>query len=349
MVEKILEYYGLDPDAFHISKHGTGLINETYRVTNTTDDYILQQVNTNVFEDPQAISTNLQLIKEYLDQSSPEYLFVVPLSATDGRTMITLDDGEVFRLFPFINGSSTITEVNNEKAAFEAAKQFGKLTNLLADFEPGSLTFPLSDFHNLELRFKQFESACSSADQVRLIAAKSEIDEIYTHKSILTTYLELISKKDIPLRVIHHDTKISNVLFDKYSNGICVIDLDTLMPGYFTSDVGDMLRTYLSPVGEEEKDLSLITIRSQYFAAIYKGYMSEMGNRLMDTEKEHFYFAGQLLMYMQALRFLTDYLNNDRYYGAAYPDHNLFRAKNQINLLVKYEQAEARLKALMKL
>jgi hypothetical protein len=125
------------------------------------------------------------------------------------------------------------------------------------------------------------------------------------------------------------------VLFDKHGKGICVIDLDTVMPGYFISDVGDMIRTYLSPVSEEEKDFNKIQIREDFFEAIANGYLSEMGGELSEVEIRHFVYGGMFMIYMQALRFLTDYLNNDIYYGAAYEGHNYLRAKNQVVLLEK--------------
>jgi Ser/Thr protein kinase RdoA (MazF antagonist) len=136
-------------------------------------------------------------------------------------------------------------------------------------------------------------------------------------------------------RVTHHDTKISNVLFDRADKGICVIDLDTIMPGYFISDVGDMMRTYLSAVSEEETDLSLISIREAIYEAVVRGYFTEMKNELTDTEKQQFFYAGCFMIYMQAIRFLADYFNEDKYYGARYADHNLDRASNQVALLQK--------------
>ena len=145
----------------------------------------------------------------------------------------------------------------------------------------------------------------------------------------------------------HHDTKISNVLFDEEGHGLCVIDLDTVMPGYFISDFGDMMRTYLSPVSEEEKDLSKIEIREEYFKAIADGYLHEMQNELTPTEKDHLVYAGKFLTYMQALRFLTDHLNNDVYYGAKYEGHNFVRAINQVALLKKMIDKEKKLKEII--
>jgi Ser/Thr protein kinase RdoA (MazF antagonist) len=154
-----------------------------------------------------------------------------------------------------------------------------------------------------------------------------------SHVDIATEYGYIKSNPEFKLRVTHHDTKISNVLFDADGKGLCVIDLDTVMPGYFISDVGDMMRTYLSPVSEEENEFGKIEVRDDFYKAIVQGYYNEMKDELTETEKKYFFYAGTFMIYMQALRFLTDYLNDDIYYGAKYPRHNFVRAKNQVVLL----------------
>lgn len=154
-------------------------------------------------------------------------------------------------------------------------------------------------------------------------------------------YEAILANPDFKLRVTHHDTKISNVLFDGHNKGLCVIDLDTVMPGYFISDVGDMMRTYLSPVSEEEQDFSLIEVRLPFYEAIVSGYLQEMQGELSAAECNAFFYAGQFMIYMQALRFITDYLNDDVYYGQRYPDHNLVRGRNQLVLLQKLMEKEA--------
>ncbi|MDB5146381.1 MAG: Phosphotransferase enzyme family protein, partial [Mucilaginibacter sp.] len=186
----------------------------------------------------------------------------------------------------------------------------------------------------------QFEQALQAAHDEKLKQAADEIKQARSNIEILHTYNQFTANKEIKLRVIHHDTKINNVLFDDEQNALCLVDLDTVMPGYYLSDVGDMMRTYLSSANEEEKDLDKIVIRTDFFRAIYKGYMSEMGGILTETEKQYFIFSGRLMIYMQGLRFLTDFLNDDVYYGAQYEGHNLIRAKNQFKLLEGYINAE---------
>jgi thiamine kinase-like enzyme len=177
--------------------------------------------------------------------------------------------------------------------------------------------------------------------------AKNAIFFLLENRGIVDSYVEVISSGDFRLRVTHHDTKIGNVLFDKHHKGLCVIDLDTVMPGYFISDVGDMMRTYLSPVTEEEKSFDKITLRPDFFVAIVKGYLSEMADELSALEKKSFLYAGKFMIYMQALRFITDYLQGDIYYKSRYAGHNLLRGENQITLLRLLSVNERRLSELI--
>lgn len=342
MFENILPLYGLNSDKTTVKLFGDGLINHTWKVSTDTQNYILQKVNNDVFKSPSDIDKNLSLIKEYLDVRYPNYLFVSPVNTLDGESLLDTELG-YYRLFPFVEGSTSHNSLTNKVAAYEAAKQFGRFSRILAEFDAEKLNITIADFHNLKLRYEQFVLACKNAGVEKLELAKESILYINENKHIVDTYCRIVENKEIPLRVIHHDTKINNVLFDDENNGLCVIDLDTVMPGYFISDVGDMMRTYLAIASEEEKDLSKITIRKEFFQAIFDGYMEEMENVLSDTEKRYFNYAGKFIIYMQAIRFLTDYLQDDVYYGAKYPTHNLNRAKNQIALLKEYIKMEGEL------
>ena len=281
----------------------------------------------------------MELLAFYLQTHHPAYLFVKPLSTLDGRNLVQSNEG-YFRLVPFIAGSHTYDVVEAAEQAYQAARQFGKFTSLLASFPIGRLHLTLPDFHNLSLRYQQFEEALQHGNPVRIAATSSHIGTIRSFQDILHTFEGLRHHSGFRLRVTHHDTKISNVLFDQAGKGLCVIDLDTVMPGYFISDLGDMMRTYLSPVSEEEKDMDRIAIREEYFQAIVRGYLSEMKDELSAAEMEHIVYAGKFMIYMQALRFLTDHLNDDRYYGAKYEGHNLVRAINQLTLLQRLTEKE---------
>lgn len=332
MLNTVLKLYGLEEDA-RAQPHGSGLINGTWTVTTRNGRYILQRINHEIFKNPEHIAANIQAFGGYLSQQHPEYVFVQPVTALNGEQMVHLPEQGYFRMFPFVNGSHTIDVVSSPEQAYEAARQFGRFTKMLAGFPAEQLHITLPGFHNLPLRYTQFETAVANGNPERMLQSQELIGFLRRHQSIVADFERLRHNPDFIIRVAHHDTKISNVLFDDADKGICVIDLDTVMPGYFISDVGDMMRTYLSPVSEEESDLSKITVRPEYYRAIAEGYLSEMGDVLTQTEKTHFVYAGKFMIYMQALRFLTDHLNNDVYYGAKYEGHNFIRAGNQAALL----------------
>ncbi|GAB3919938.1 phosphotransferase enzyme family protein [Mucilaginibacter myungsuensis] len=339
MTDNILTAYGLDPAQCRVDAFGSGLINDTWNVTNGADAYILQSINTNIFKSPRAIADNLNLLDAYLKQQHPGYIFPAPLPTLSGEYLV-VDDGKHYRLLPFVKNSHTIDVVTTADQAYEAAKQFGRFSKMLNGFDASQLQYTLPDFHNLDLRVQQFEQALGTADSNRLRSAEKEVAVARSYSSIADTYRDIVNNKTIPLRVIHHDTKISNVLFDNADKGICVIDLDTVMPGYFISDVGDMMRTYLSPANEEEQDLDKINIRVENIRAIADGYLSEMGDVLTPAERELFFYSGKFMIWMQALRFLTDHLNGDIYYHTKYPGHNLARAQNQLLLLERFVAME---------
>lgn len=309
-----------------------GLINSTWKIETQTRSYILQRINRAVFKSPEKIDENISRIAEYLEKHHPDYYFISPLAGKDGRTLVQTDDG-YFRLLPFVDDSVTLHTVTHAEQAYEAAKQFGKFTKLLSGFDANTLQITIPDFHNLSLRYEQFNTALSKGNPTRIAETKEMIQALTRYRWIVDDFEAIRKNPDFRTRVTHHDTKISNVLFDRNGNGVCVIDLDTVMPGYFISDFGDMIRTYVSPANEEERDFDKIRVREDILDAITKGYLEFMGDELTDTEKKHIRYSGMFMIYMQALRFLTDYLNDDVYYGARYEGHNRVRAMNQIKLL----------------
>jgi len=329
-MQEVLQQYGFSENDCSIQPLGNGLINRTWLLVSAGKKYVLQKINHAIFRLPADIAYNIRLLADHLKQAHPDYLFVSPIRTLGGDDLVKTTNG-YFRLFPFINNSHTIDVVEKPEQAYEAAKQFGKFTRLLSGFDAGRLKITLPDFHNLGLRYRQFEEAVVNGNAGRVKESATLIDFIKANKNIADEFEK--SKANLKLRCIHHDTKISNVLFDDAGKGLCVIDLDTVMPGYFISDIGDMMRTYLSPVSEEEKDFSRIRVRKEYYEAIENGYLSEMGVELTPIEKTFFHYSGKFMIYMQALRFLTDHLNNDKYYGAKYEGHNFIRAGNQVTLL----------------
>jgi Ser/Thr protein kinase RdoA (MazF antagonist) len=313
---------------------GSGHINHTFLVeTETEHRYVLQKINIAVFNKPWDIANNLQRASAYLATHHPTYLFITPLPTLQGDELFVLEN-DYWRLTPFVPDSLSFDEATTPAQAYEAARQFGLLARNLdgLDMAPFEPTIP--GFHNLSWRYQQFEKALEEAPLDRKEAARQLIEGFLEKRAIVDTYESLLHNSDFPDRLMHHDTKINNVLLQADTQrGLCVCDLDTLMPGKIISDVGDMIRTFVSPVSEESTAFDQVHVREAYYKALVDGYLSEMKHVLTETEKSAIFYAGPFLVYMQGLRFLTDYLNGDVYYPIKYPDHNLNRARNQMVLL----------------
>ncbi len=332
--EEIFKAYGFNSTIVKLQQIGSGHINQTYLLSTESDTkYILQNINTYVFKDPYAIAANIKAVADELTLHHPNYLFPASIPTTTGDLMFN-HDGKYWRLLPFVANTLAFDTLSDPKQAYEAAKQFGKLSRLLNNFDTSNLKPTIPGFHDLAWRYDQFIVALNQ-DPVELKKiAQHEVDIALRHHFIVDYFHSYEHSIDFPDRVMHHDTKISNVLLDETDyRGVCVIDLDTLMPGKFLSDLGDMMRTYLCAFSEDEKDLEKIKIRIPYFKATIEGYLSEMASILTSTEKELILFSGKYIIYMQALRFLTDYLNGNIYYPISYVEQNLDRAKNQFKLL----------------
>ncbi len=349
-MDSVLAAYGLDPQQVNVRPHGTGHINKTYRVSGHASgrDFILQRINTYVFKQPLVIAKNHRLAHDYLSQQFPEYLFLPALRTAHGAEMHHHEDG-VWRMMDYVPNTLTIDQADSPKQAYEAAKQFGRFAQRVSDIDLTGFEPTIPNFHNLTLRFEQFQQAIANASPERKSRAAELIDAFLHHADIAQTYAALMSEGHLRDRLMHHDTKISNVLLHEGSyEGVCVIDLDTLMPGKVISDLGDMVRTYVSPVSEEEADISKVVVRDDYYAALMDGYLSELGGALTPAEREHLFYAGKFMVYMQGIRFLADYLNGDKYYPIKYPEHNLNRARNQLALLERLIEKEMPLQRLIR-
>lgn len=337
-LESILESFGLNAQNLQCSPIGNGLIHSTYALEDQIGRscYILQHLNNNVFEKPEDIAWNLGRLKQYLADEASDYFIPFPLQARDGSDYV-IAQGKYFRLSPYVPGSHAVSVCDTPAQAYEAAYHFGSFTAAFKHFNAKELRYTIPRFHDLLYRWEQFTTAIRHGDPDRIRQTTQEIEYLSGKSDIVNTFEAMIYDPECRLRVTHHDTKISNVLFDQQEKGICVIDLDTVMPGYHISDLGDMFRTYLSPASEEEADLNKVYIRKEYLEAIRTGYLDKMSGLLTERETNLLDFAGSFMIYMQALRFLTDHLNMDKYYGARYEGHNLARTRNQIHLLQAYE------------
>ena len=333
MMQSIFEQYGWEnATAIPLTQ---GLINQTFELHSLQGDFILQNINTQVFKDSFAIDHNIRAIGQYYDTNQPDQLFTHLVPTLRGETLMEWD-GKYYRAFKKIDGIA-LDVLSTASQAKEAANQFGQFTASLIEFPIASLKLTIPQFHDLALRYHQFEQALIHGDTNRISQAKDAILFLQSHQVYVKQSMHFTGHQDAHLRVTHHDTKISNVLF-KEDAAICVIDLDTTMPGYFISDVGDMCRTYLCPVNEACQDLNQIKVLPERWTAIQEGYLEAMGEFLTSFEKDHFKFSGQCIIYMQALRFLTDFLELDRYYRVERPGQNLDRTNNQIQLLIEFNQ-----------
>jgi hypothetical protein len=329
-------------EVLHIEQLHQGLINKTFIIKTTEGDFILQTINHHIFKQPEQIDDNIKTIGNYLTTNFPTYLYTHLIQAKNKKTLLEWE-GCYYRAFQKIDGYA-LSKVNTTHQAYQAAAQFGKFTKILSGLNMNQLHVTLPNFHNLNLRYESFLNAIVHGNQNRIQTAKNAISFLQAHKWIVEKYQKFINHPAAKLRVTHHDTKISNVLFsdkDGMETAICVIDLDTVMPGYIISDIGDMCRTYLCNVTEEEENLALISVEPSKWEAIKNGYIREMEASLSSFEIGHLFFGGQFMIYMQALRFMTDHLSNDMYYGAKKEGHNYLRALNQIRLLEVFSELES--------
>jgi Ser/Thr protein kinase RdoA (MazF antagonist) len=342
LLHQVLHHYTVEGNQLSILPFGSGLINRTWKVQGLSGNknYILQKLNTSVFKNPTAIAENIASVGNYLAANAPGYFFVTPLPTHDGSLMVHHENGDWYRLMPFVENTITFDTVDTPEQAYEAAWAFGTFAAALKNFPANRLHTTLPDFHNLSFRFYQYRKALHHSNEAAKTLASKEIEEIAQYFSIQSKYEKISADINIPLRVMHHDTKISNCLFDEAGKHRCIIDLDTLMPGYFISDVGDMCRSYLSPQNEESTDCYNIGIRMPFYKALAQGYLAAMGPVLSKNELEVFTYAGKFLIYMQALRYLSDFLNGNVYYPVKHPLHNLDRTKNQLALLKAYCERE---------
>jgi Ser/Thr protein kinase RdoA (MazF antagonist) len=337
--QTVLHEYGLDADQFRVEKIGKGHIHDTYKLTGQ-NSYVLQRFNHAVFTRPAIVERNIRLTSKFLAAEAPNYRFVSPVPTRDGRDLVYDAQGQPWRLYPFVANSYSVDEATSIDQAFRAAAAFGRLGRLLDKCDPSPFQASIDGFHDLSLRFRQFNEELSVASAERRAAAAGIIPEAINSGALVTRYNSLITGGTLRQRVFHNDTKVNNVLFDKDTHeALAVVDLDTLMPGYFIYDLGDLVRTVVSPVGEEEKVTEKVAFRRDFYDAVVEGYLSEMAGTLSDNEREVIGFSGQMMTCIMALRFLADFLRGDTYYHTTYPGQNLVRARNQFRLLELLKEA----------
>ena len=325
----------------------TGLINQTYKVIIKIngEKFLLQQINDKVFSEPEKVQANYENIWLHLSEMASSG--AVPDPVTVPRPLDFLDNSRLFcdsrnrywRMFEFMDGADTFYTATTIIQAKTVAQTFGRITASFESFDPARLHITIPGFHDLSLRFRQFGETLHSRDYERLQKAGLIVNQLKKRERYVSFYDVITESEEFKLRVMHHDAKISNILFDEETGEvICPVDLDTCMPGYFFSDPGDMIRSMACTEGENSVNFSEINIHRDFYEAITSGYLDVMNELLTDSEKKYIHYSGLLVIYMQALRFLSDFLRGDVYYQTTYPDQNFDRAKNQLILLEKLEE-----------
>lgn len=349
----IAEGFALRGAYLEARPYGSGHINDTYVAAfsqaGTRVRYIVQRINHRIFADPEGLMENILRVTEEAWRRLQEGSGVLDVSrrtlrvipGRDGRPFVRDPEGAFWRCYPFIEGARTYDVVQNAGQAYEAARAFGFFQSLASNLDGPRLKETIPDFHNTRARFDRLARAVEADAKCRLREVGPEWDFIRRRENVVDVLLDRVARGDIPERVTHNDTKLNNVMIDDATGaGICVIDLDTVMPGLTLYDFGDMVRTATSPVAEDETDVSRVVMQMPMFEALARGYLSSAGQFLTEAERSHLAFSGKLIALETGIRFLTDYLEGDVYFKIKHPAHNLDRTRTQLALVASIEAQE---------
>jgi hypothetical protein len=327
-----------------IAPLGSGHIHNTYLAkTSSKPGLVLQRLNTRVFRDPAAVMNNIKIVTGHIHKklassgiTDTGRAVLTPVKQIDGSIMYTDPEKKVWRCFLYIPGHTYDLAISNEQV-YEGGKAYGRFLNMLSDLPSEPIMETIRGFHNMALRLRQFDDACKNGLKERIEESSAEINILSERREEMQVIQKLGQDCSIPGRIVHHDTKINNVLFDENMKGMCVIDLDTVMPGYVHDDFGDSIRTFTNTGEEDDPQLERISINMNYFKAYSAGFLAETASILTPVEKEYLALSARAMTYMQCLRFLTDHLNGDIYYHIGHEGHNLQRARAQIKLMLSME------------
>ncbi len=326
---------------------GSGHINDTFKIVTDSDkkeQYLLQRINHHVFRNVDGLMDNIERVCLHLKQKlahlgqeevAKRTMTLIP--TWDGQHYYKDEQGDYWRVFILIPETRSYDILETTDQAFSGGMAFGQFQKQLSDLDPTTIVEVLPNFHNIEFRMNNLREAIANDRVNRVAEVQDLLDYIFEREDKMRTILELGRANKLPLRITHNDTKFNNVLLDSNDQVQCVIDLDTVMPGYVAYDFGDAIRTIINSAAEDEADLSKIVLNVPLFEAFTAGYLSEAKEFLNETEVESLIHGVHLLPYMQAVRFLTDYIDGDTYYKIAYPEHNLVRTKAQLKLVQELE------------
>ncbi len=328
----------------------SGHINTTYKAVyrkkdGTEDAYILQRINDYVFKDPAAVIRNVEKVTRHINwkvlrrlkDSAGQTLNLYP--ARGGRNYIDIPGDGIWRCYNYLSGTHTYDVVENTRQAYQAGYAFGSFQDLISDMNPADIVETIPNFHHTRQRYNRLMDVVAEDPKGRLSTCRAEVDFIKAREADVDRLLDLQSQGVLPTRITHNDTKINNVMLDEDTDkAVCVIDLDTVMPGLVLYDFGDMVRTVTPPTEEDEEDLSKVRMRMGMFQSIVDGYLDAAHEFLTPAEIEQLAFSGKLITLEIGIRFLTDYLEGDQYFKTSKPNHNLIRCRTQLKLVECIEE-----------
>jgi len=323
---------------FDVDPYGDGHINDTF-LADAKPRFILQRINTSIFKNPQKLMENIANVTEHLraiiekNGGNPDRETLTVVKTRDGKLFYEASDGKCYRVYIFIDNTLSLNLPENPTQFENSAKAFGRFQNMLADFDASSLYETIPDFHNTPKRTQNLKNAYENNAAGRRDEVKDLYDAYLEFENDCAIITQDLESGAIPKRVTHNDTKLNNVLFDAQTQeGICVIDLDTVMPGSLLFDYGDSLRFGASTAVEDEADLDKVWFDLEYFESYTRGFLSELKETITKREVELMPLSALTMTYECGIRFLTDYLDGDTYFKIHYPDQNLVRAKNHLKL-----------------
>lgn len=348
-LSEIAQHFDLAYDA---ESYGNGHINDTYLISGK--QYIMQRINTNIFKNPDEVMDNIVKITSFLrkklaaEGGDPDRETMTVIPTTDGKSFYKTPEGNCYRVYKFISNAVSYDVAENSNQLYEAARAFGKFQRLLSDFPAAELHETIPHFHDTYKRFRDLKDAISSDVMHRADGVQKEIEFALGFENDTKLIGNLTESGEIPARVTHNDTKLNNVMLEAGTDkGLCVIDLDTVMPGSLLFDYGDALRTGAATAAEDEKNLDKMHFDLNLFEAFTKGFLEEMGSSITKKEVELLPFSAKIITFECGIRFLTDYLSGDTYFKTAYPEHNLDRTRTQFKLVSEIEQKTPEMTAII--
>lgn len=354
-IQEIINAFNFEGDLIDYQSYGSGHINDTFRLNYGEHQYILQRINHEIFTKPQELMDNIHMLTEYLKKEiekeggNPERETLSLILTKDNENMYVDSDGQYWRAYDFIDKTKSYDLVEDPEVFYQSGIGFGVFQRRLKDFPIEKLNYTIEDFHNTPKRYETFLKAIEDDVVGRVDQVKDEIDKIKKEESFTKTLWDLHDEGKLELKVTHNDTKLNNVLIDEETGKpICVVDLDTVMPGFVLDDFGDSVRFGASTALEDEKDLDKVKFDLNLFETYVQGFLKGADGSLTDLEIELFPVGAKMLTLESAIRFLTDYLQGDTYFKTTYDEHNLVRACTQLKLVEEMNRHWDEMNAIVK-